>query len=341
MHEFVDLRSDTVTRPTAAMRQAMAAAEVGDDVLGDDPTVERLQDRAAGLMGKEAAIFVPSGTMSNTIAIKAHTAPGDEVLMDWDAHSMRYEVGGAAVIAGVLTRQYRSVGGVPDPAEIASAIQGASLHNPRTALILLENTHNVSGGAVIPLDVHQTVYTAAQERGVRVHIDGARIFNAAVASSIPAREYAACADSITFCLSKGLCCPVGSVLCGTAAFIEQARRVRKMLGGGMRQVGVLAACGLVALDTMVERLAEDHANARRLAEGIAQTAGFEVDLATVQTNMVYFGTTSPAGPIVPALAKRGVRCLPVGANRIRMVTHHDVDAEDIERAIAAVREVSG
>jgi len=338
---MVDLRSDTVTKPTPEMRRAMAEAEVGDDVLGDDPTIHRLEDTAARLLGKEAALFVPSGTMGNSIAIKVHTRPGDEILLEADAHSMYYEVGMPATIAQVVTRQFRSKQGVPDVKEIADAIHTESLHTPGTALLVLENTHNRAGGTIIPLDVHQQLWHLAHMRHVRVHIDGARLFNAAVASGVPAADFAACADSVTFCLSKGLGCPVGSVLCGTAEFIHRARRVRKMLGGGMRQAGILAAAGLYALEHNIERLAEDHANARRLAQGIADVPGITLDRVDVPTNMVYFTTPNPAAEFADALeTKYQVRALPMDLHRLRMVTHLDVDSNDIEQAIAAVREMA-
>jgi threonine aldolase len=340
MHAYVDLRSDTVTKPTPAMRHAMAEAEVDDDVLGRDPTVQRLEEVAARKMGKEAALFVPSGTMSNTVAIKTHTEPGDEILLDWNAHSMTLETAACAVICGVLTRPFRSYRGVPDVEEIANAIHTRTMHTPGTTLLILENTHNRAGGAIIPLEVHRELYTLAKEKGLKVHLDGARIFNAAVATSIPASEYAQYADSVTFCLSKGLCCPVGSVLCGTQAFIDRARRVRKLLGGAMRQAGVLAACGLVALETMIDRLADDHRNARRLAQGIAGLPGITVDVEAVQTNMVYFDTAIPATEFVEKLASRRVRCVATAPNRIRMVTHHDVDTEDIEYTIGVFHKIT-
>lgn len=340
MHEYVDLRSDTVTKPTPAMRRAMAEAEVDDDVLGHDPTVQRLEEMAAQKMGKEAGLFMPSGTMSNTVAIQTHTKPGDEILLDWNAHSMNLESAAAAVICGVLTRPFRSHRGVPDVEEVASSIHTRTMHTPGTTLLVLENTHNRAGGAIIPLEVHRELFTLAKDRGLKVHLDGARLFNAAVATGIPASEYARHADSVTFCLSKGLCCPVGSVLCGTQEFIERARRVRKMLGGAMRQAGVLAACGLVALETMIERLADDHRNARRLAEGIAALPGIKVDVEAVQTNMVYFETEDPAGDFVEKLAAERVRCIATAPHRIRMVTHHDVDAEDIEYAIGVFHKIT-
>jgi threonine aldolase len=307
-------------------------------VIGCDPTVQRLEEKAAQLVEKEAALFVPSGTMGNNIAIKVHTQPGDEILLDWEAHSMCYEVGGPAVLSGVQTRQFRSRGGVPDPEEIAGAINVENLHSPGTKLLVLENTHNRAGGAIIPLDVMKVLFDLAQDRGLKIHLDGARIFNAAVAAQTSASEYAAQADSISFCLSKGLGCPVGSLLCGTREFVEKARRARKLFGGGMRQVGVLAACGLLALEMGIERLADDHRNARRLAEGIAGLPGIGVDVASVQTNMIYLDTERPASEIVQALEERGVRTYSTAPHRIRLVTHVDVDEEDMDRAASAFRE---
>lgn len=339
MHDWIDLRSDTVTRPTPAMRRAMAEADLGDDVLGDDPTVARLEEIAAAKVGKEAALFVPSGTMGNNIAIRIQTKPGDEILLDSEAHSLLYEVGAPAALSGVQTRQFRSRDGVPDSDEVAASIHAADLHAPGTALLVLENTHNRAGGTVIPLEVHRELYRLAKGRGLNVHLDGARIFNAAVASGVPAAEYAAQADTVSFCLSKGLGCPVGSLLCGTRPMIERARRVRKQFGGGMRQIGLLAAPGIVALETMIDRLAEDHARARRLAEGLAGLAGITVEGDRVQTNMVYFRTERPAAAVAEDLAVRRVRCLPVGLHRIRLVTHYDVDGEDIEAALAAFTQI--
>ena len=337
MHSVIDLRSDTITRPSAGMRQAIAEAEVGDDVFDDDPTVHRLQERAAALLGKEATLFVPSGTMGNAVAIKTHTRLGDEILLDAEAHSMLYEVGLPAAIAQVMTRQFPSRRGVPDVDAIARGIHAESLHAPGTALLVLENTHNRAGGAIIPLEIHQALWNVAQERNIRVHLDGARLFNAAVATGIPAAAYAACTDSVTFCLSKGLGCPVGSVLCGSQAFIAQARRVRKMLGGGMRQAGILAAAGLYALEHNIDRLAEDHRNARRLAEGIAHAPGITLDTVDVPTNMIYFNTQALAQTFADRLAADyKVICDPTASHRIRLVTHLDVDAEDIERAITAL-----
>ena len=315
MHPTIDLRSDTVTRPTPEMRRAMAEAVVGDDVYDDDPTVHRLQERSAALLGKEAGLFMASGTMGNAVAIKTHTRPGDEILLDGDAHSMLYEVGLPATIAQVLTRQFPSTRGVPSVDGIRERIHAESLHNPGTALIVLENTHNRAGGTIIPLEVHRAIREIALERGILVHLDGARLFHAAVATGQAVAEYAAYTDTVTFCLSKGLGCPIGSVLCGTRDFIERARRVRKMLGGGMRQVGILAA-------------------------GLANAPGIIRDAEEPSTNMVYFNTVAPAQAFVEALASyHNVLCNAMGSHRIRLVTHLDVDAEDMDRAAAAVCKV--
>jgi len=340
LDRYIDLRSDTVTRPSSEMRAAMAEALVGDDVLDDDPTVHLLQEKSAALLGKEAALFMPSGTMSNAVATKTHTVAGDEVLMDAEAHSMLYEAGNPASIAHVLTRQYRSVRGVPDVAEIAGLIREESLHSPRTALLLVENTHNRAGGAAIPLSVHRALLYEARDRNILIHIDGARLFNAAAALRVAPAEIAACADSITFCLSKGLGCPVGSVLCGTLAFIHRARRVRKMLGGGMRQAGILAAAGIYALDRNVGRLIQDHENARRLAAALTGAPGLLVETEDPATNMVYIRTSERAAIIVDRLKERdGVLMITMGSHLIRAVTHLDVDSQDIDRAARSLRNI--
>ncbi len=339
MHTVIDLRSDTVTRPTAAMRLAMAEAEVGDDVYEDDPTVNALQAQAALVMGKEAGLFVPSGTMGNALALMTHTRPGDEVLMDTDAHSMLYELGLPATLAHVLTRQFRNRAGVPDVDEIAGYIHPSNLHAPGTSLIILENTHNRAGGTVIPLEIHKAVQTLARAHGVAVHIDGARLFNAAIATGIPVAEFAAYADSVTFCLSKGLGCPVGSVLCGTHAFIDRARRFRKMLGGGMRQAGILAAAGVYALENHIARLAEDHSHARQLAAGLADVPGITLETRQPPTNMVYFQTKLLAAQIADALVAHDVLCGVTAPHRIRLVTHLDIDSADIDRTISIMHQV--
>jgi threonine aldolase len=340
MHRLVDLRSDTVTVPTPEMRRAMANAEVGDDVYGEDPTINRLQERAAELLGKESALFVPSGTMGNEIAIKVHTRPGDEVLLDEDCHIVKWELGAAAFISNVQLHTLPNQRGIVPVEEYAKRIHPGDDHVPPTRLVCMENTHNAAGGVVLPLDYMRELWKLAQQHGVAVHLDGARIFNASVALGVAAKDLSACADSVMFCLSKGLACPVGSVLCGSQAFIEEARRVRKILGGAMRQAGVLAAAGLVALDSMIDRLADDHRRARRLAEAIANMPGFSVDMATVQTNMVYVQTPQPARRIVQQLETLGVLCLDVFPHTIRLVTHKDVDDEDITRAIDAFARVA-
>jgi threonine aldolase len=339
MHNPIDLRSDTVTRPTPAMRRAMADAEVGDDVYEDDPTVNRLQERSAQLLGMEAGLFVPSGTMANAVAIKTHTQPGDEILLDGDAHSMYYELGLPGAIAGVVTRQFRSTVGIPDVDHIRASIHTESLHTPATTLVVLENTHNRMGGTIIPIDIHKAIRDATA-RPISIHIDGARLFNAVVASGVPAAEYAKHADSVTFCFSKGLGCPIGSVLCGSEQFIRRARRVRKMLGGGMRQVGILAAAGLYALENNIARLQVDHKNARLLASRLVDAPGLTLDTNEPPTNMVYINTARPAVDVQSELKEEhSVLCGTFGPNRIRFVTHMDVNSEQIEVAAGAIRSV--
>jgi threonine aldolase len=343
--DAVELRSDTMTRPTPAMRRAMAQAEVGDDVFGEDPTVNRLEEIAAERLGKPAALFVASGTMGNLVSLMAHCGRGDEMILGSLAHTFFFEQGGSAAVAAVHPRTVpnRPDGTLPVE-EIEAAIRSDNLHFPRTRLIALENTHNLCGGA--PLD---TVYTRsvseiARRNGAALHIDGARLFNAAAALGVPARELAADADSVCFCVSKGLAAPVGSLVCGSREFIAAARRARKVLGGGMRQAGVLAAAGIVALEEMVDRLVEDHANARRLAEGLAQIRGLACDPAGVRTNIVYFGVEHPglsAADLTRTLDREGVRMLPTGPRTIRAVTHYEVSAAGIERALTAVTKAMG
>ncbi len=338
--KIADFRSDTVTRPTPAMRQAMAFADVGDDVYEDDPTVNELQAAAAAITGKESALFTASGTMSNAIALKVHANPGDQVLMDEDAHSMVYEVGLPATIAQVLTLQFRSNQGVPDAKAILEWVHPESLHTPRTSLLVLENTHNRAGGTVIPYEVCRDVYNMARHNGVAVHIDGARIFNAAVASDCTVAQFASCADTITFCLSKGLGCPVGSVLCGPADWIARARRVRKMLGGGLRQAGILAAAGVYALRNNVDRLKDDHCRALRLAEAFGTSTKIQPVSAKPATNMVYFKTTLPAGTVCTRLAEQyNVLCNPTALHTFRMVTHLDIDDECVEMAVSGLKAI--
>jgi threonine aldolase len=342
MHDDVDLRSDTLTLPTPAMRDAMARAEVGDDVWEEDPTVQRLEAVAAARMGKEAALFVSSGTQGNLVAVLAQTQPGQEILLDEDSHIFNYEGAGAALIGGVQTRPLRTERGFLAPEQVRAALRPRNIHIPPTGLVCLENTHNRHGGTCCTPSEIEAVVAVAHEAGVPVHLDGARLFNAAVALGRPAADFAGPVDSVTFCLSKGLGAPVGSLVCGGKDFIQRARRVRKMLGGGMRQVGILAAAGLVALDTMVDRLAEDHANCRRLAEGVATLPGIRVALETVQTNILIFRVARPAGAaeLVSGCLARKVKIHQIGPDAIRCVTHKDVDAEGVVRTLDALREIT-
>jgi len=342
----VDLRSDTVTRPTPAMREAMARAEVGDDVFGEDPTVNRLQTMAADRLGKEAAVFVPSGAMGNLAAVLSHCGRGDEVILGDQCHTYVYEAGGVAALGGVHPRALATQpDGTLSLDEIQAAVRLDDVHFPVTRLICLENTHNRCGGTPLSGDYTRQVGALARDRGLQLHIDGARIFNAAAATGESAKDLAGPADSVTFCLSKALCAPVGSVLCGDGEFIRRARRVRKQLGGGMRQAGVVAAAGIVALETMTDRLVEDHARARRLAAELRSLPGVTLDLDPPPTNMVYLrlSTAVPfdARGMVQALAEDNILALPVGPRRIRSVLHHDVDDDGVDRAVAAFRRALG
>ena len=342
MHDVVDLRSDTLTLPTPAMRDAMAKAEVGDDVWEEDPTVQRLEALAAERTGKEDGLFVASGTMGNLVSVLSQTRPGQEIILDLDSHIFNYEVASAAVIGGVQTRPIRTERGFLSADQVREAIRPANVHIPPTGLVCLENTHNRHGGTVCTPEEISAVAEVAQASGIPVHLDGARIFNAAVALGREAAEFTRPVDSVTFCVSKGLSAPVGSLVCGSRAFIARARRFRKMLGGGMRQVGVLAAAGIIALEKMVDRLAEDHANARRLAEGVARLPGIRIDLAKVQTNIVIFfvGRPGAAEELAAGCASRKVKVHAIGPAAIRCVTHKDVDGEDIDRALDAFREIT-
>lgn len=340
MNEFVDLRSDTVTRPTPAMYEAMSTAPLGDDVLGDDPTVKKLEEMAAEMLGFEAAMFVPSGTMGNQIAIAVHTRPGDAILVEEEAHVLYYEVGGPAMHAQVVSWTLPSRLGVMDPKVIESRILKRDLHRPGTTLLCVENTHNRAGGTVIPLEALAAYRKVVDDHGLKLHMDGARVFNAAVKLGVPVREVTRYADSVSFCLSKGLRAPIGSVLCGSQAFIEDGWIWRKRLGGGMRQSGLLAACGIVSLTECVERLAEDHARARQIAETLAELPGLSIDWDTVQTNMVLVGTTLPAAQWAEWLKEEGVWCFPVAAHQLRLVFHADVDGEGVNRAANAFKKIS-
>ncbi|MCU0561540.1 MAG: low-specificity L-threonine aldolase [Desulfobacterales bacterium] len=335
---MVEMRSDTMTRPTPAMRRAMAAAEVGDDVFGEDPTVNRLEAKAAELLGKEAALLVASGTMANLASLLAHCGRGDEVILGHLSHSFIYEQGGMAAVGGISPRTVANrEDGTLAPEEIEAAVRSDDPHFPRTRLVMLENSHNRCGGAPIDAAFTRTAAEITRRHSLRLHVDGARLFNAAAALGVSARELAAAADSVCFCLSKGLAAPVGSVVCGSREFIGQARRARKLLGGGMRQAGVIAAAGLVALDEMVDRLAEDHAHARKLAEGLAAIPGISIDPARVRTNIVYFAVTKPgltAAELLRRLEREGVRMLATGARTVRAVTHYEVNAAGIDHALA-------
>ncbi|GGY09484.1 low-specificity L-threonine aldolase [Paludibacterium paludis] len=340
MQSWIDVRSDTVTRPTERMREAMLRAEVGDDVYGDDPEVNALEREAAERLGKEAALFVPTGTMGNQLALMTHCRRGDEVILGDDCHIVWHETGGAAVLAGVQLRTVESRLGVLDAEAIRRRIRtGDDIHCPRTTLICLENAH--SNGRVIPLAAMREVAELARGHGVPVHLDGARIFNAASRLKVEAAAIAAEADSVMFCLSKGLCAPAGSLLAGRRDFIERARRHRKLLGGGMRQAGVLAAPGRLALSVMSRRLDEDHENARWLAGRLAQLPGFEVDPAAVDINMVWFGVPASldTARLMAALETAGIKANPPENRRMRIVTHHDVDRAGLETLLGALRSV--
>ena len=341
----IDLRSDTVTHPTPAMREAMYRAEVGDDVYGEDPTVNRLEELAAEKLGKETALLLLSGTMGNLVGILSHTRSGDEAIVGRHSHIFLNEAGGAAAMGGVQLFPVESHRGVLDLQEVDAAIRDLNnLHHPRTKLICVENTHNRDGGAAVPVAAMDALAEVAHRRGLRLHVDGARIFNAAVALGVPAGRLVRGADTIQFCLSKGLGCPVGSLLAGSADTIKEARRWRKMIGGGMRQAGIIAAAGIVALEQMVDRLADDHANARRLAEGLARLPGLEVDPDEVETNIVMMqvaGERVDPKRFVAGLAERGVKVGSPYGGRIRMVTHYQVSTADVDYAVRAAEQALG
>jgi threonine aldolase len=342
MHPVVDLRSDTLTQPTPAMREAMARAEVGDDVWEEDLTVKRLEAMAAERLGKEAGLFVTSGTQGNLLSLCAQTQPGQEVVLDLDSHIFNYEVAGGARLGNVQMRPVKTARGFLTPEQVREALRPANIHLPQTGLVCLENTHNRHGGTCMTPEETTAVATVAHEAGVRVHLDGARLFNAAIALKRDPAEFTRPVDSVTFCVSKGLSAPVGSVVCGSKEFIGQAKRFRKMVGGGMRQVGVIAAAGIVALETMVDRLAEDHANARSLAEGIARLPKLSVDLASVQTNIVIFQVERPGGAeaLVKGAAARQVKIHAIGPAAIRCVTHKDVDVDDITKTLEVFGDIT-
>ena len=338
---LIDMRSDTVTRPTPAMREAMLRAEVGDDVMAEDPTINALQERVAALFGKEAALFVSSGTQANQISIKAYTQPGDEVIADAICHPVRSELGASALISGVQVAMIPTVRGVYTREAAAKLIRADHWMQPKTSLLWVENTHNAGGGTVFPLDALDGLRALSNERGIPLHIDGARIFNAVVASAIAPAEWGRRCDSLSFCLSKGLGCPVGSMLMGTREFIKRARRLRQIYGGGWRQAGILAAAGLHALDHHVERMAEDHANAKWFAERVSAMEGVELVYADTQTNLVFLDVT-PSGlaaeTVSQRLRERGVALAMRGGTTFRAVTHLDVTRADVEQAARALQE---
>jgi len=339
---MIDLRSDTVTKPTPEMRRAMLEAEVGDDVYGEDPTVNLLESRAAAIAGKEAAMFVPTGTMGNTIAVKLHTSHGEEVICDVRAHLLEYELSMLAWFSGCVGRPIQTGDGIMSWEQIAREIRPLGAHRARTALIEIENTNNIAGGTVYPLALVYEICDKAHDRGLKVHMDGARVFNAAEALGKPVREIVAKVDTVMFCLSKALGAPVGSMLAGTADDIERARLYRKRLGGGMRQAGVLAAAGLIALEQMPARLCEDHANAKLLAEGLAVLPGVAIDPAKVATNIVIFDIGESGiepDAFVAAARERGVLLFCVGGTRMRLVTHLDVTREECQQALEALTSI--
>jgi threonine aldolase len=341
--KIIDLRSDTITHPTDEMRQAMSKAEVGDDVFGEDPTVNRLEEMAAERMGKEAALFTASGTMSNLLAVMTHTRHGNEIILGSEAHIFWYEVGGAAALGGVIAHT------VPNDSEgrmalsdIEKAIRAKdNIHFPETTLICLENTHNRCGGAVLTAEYTASVAKLAHSRGLKLHLDGARIFNAAIALNVPATELAKDTDSIGFCLSKGLSAPVGSLLCGNKEFVQRARKLRKMIGGGMRQAGILAAAGIVAMETMIDRLAEDHANAQKLAKGLSKIPGITLAQAKVPSNIVMFDLAAsiPEATFTTKTAKSGLKVSSRGNQRFRLVTNRMVNSADIDEALNIIDKV--
>lgn len=338
----IDLRSDTVTKPSEGMREAMFHAEVGDDVYGEDPTVNKLQETVAELLGKEESLFVPSGTMSNQIAIKAHTSPAQEVICEVESHIFNYEAGGPAFHSLVQLRPIKGKYGVMDVNQVEAAIRPDNVHMPPTSLIILENTHNRAGGTIYPLDVIKSIRSLSLERGILMHLDGARVLNASVATEIPASEYSKYFDSVSICFSKGLGAPVGSVLAGSKNFIEKAHRYRKIFGGAMRQAGILAAACLYALENNVERLADDHKRARRFAEGIKELPGICIDMDQVQTNMVMVHVNHPqytAETLSTELLKKGLGANPIDSKRIRVVTHLNISDNQITEAISIFAEL--
>ncbi|MFC1532025.1 low-specificity L-threonine aldolase [Thermodesulfobacteriota bacterium] len=338
--KIIDLRSDTITKPTTAMRQAMAEAEVGDDVFGDDPTVKELERRTAEILGKDEAVFVPSGTMANQVAIRCHTQPGDEMLLDAESHMYWYEAGGSAALSGVICSVLPGVRGIFSAGDVSAALRPKDIHFPPTKLLAVENTHNRGGGSIWPIDRIREVCGTARDTGVRTHLDGARLWNASVATGTSESEYACHFDSVSVCFSKGLGAPVGSAIAGNPEFVDRARRFRKQFGGGMRQAGIIAAGALYSIIHHRERLAEDHANAQQLARGLSEIPGIQVNCDDVDTNMVYFEVERrSAAQVAKRLKELDVLVLPTGERTIRAVASLAVDADDIAKAIDTAREI--
>lgn len=342
MTDYIDLRSDTVTRPTPSMRKAMADAEVGDDVFGEDPTVNALQEKVAKILGKEAALFVPSGTMANQLSIKSNTQPGDEVIIEVSSHPYNFEGGAGAALSGIQFNCLKGVRGILDASQIDEAIRPADHHFPVTRLVCLENTHNRGGGSIYPVEKMAEIYRLTKSKGLLLHLDGARLWNASAATGMKPHEYAQWADSVSVCLSKGLGAPIGSLVSGPESFIHRVHRFRKMFGGGMRQVGIIAAAGIYALDHHLERLKEDHQNAKRLAVGLKEFKGVSIEPKYVETNIVIFdvaNTGMTGSQVAEAMKKEGVLIHAYGRTQIRLVTHLDVTAEQIEIALKAFERV--
>jgi threonine aldolase len=339
---IVDLRSDTFTMPTEEMMRAIQDAELGDDVFQEDPTMNNLEKLAAQKIGKEKALFVTSGTQANVTCLLSQTHRGEEVILEAQSHIYMYEAGAMAAFGGLMSHLVPGKNGVMNPEDVKKAIRGDNIHFPKTTLLCMENTHNNAGGTVITPDHIRKIADVVNPRDIRMHLDGARVFNAAAALNCDVKKITREFDSVMFCLSKGLSAPVGSMVCGSEEFIARARKVRKMLGGGMRQAGILAACGIVALEKMVDRLKDDHKNARKLAEGLAQMGKISIDLDTVQTNILIFNVSALGGShrFIDALEKKGVRCLPRDEETVRMVTHRMISEEDIDTALERIKEVT-
>jgi threonine aldolase len=344
MKPFIDLRSDTVTKPSPGMREAIYKAEVGDDVFGDDPTVIKLENIVADLLGKPKALFVPSGTMANQLCLRSQTEPGDEVILEKNSHIFNYEVGSASALSGLQLHPIKGVRGVMTKEQIEEEIRPDDIHIPKTALICLENTHNRAGGTIFPLEEIEKIYELAKRNNIKMHLDGARLWNAVIATVIPLHKWARYFDSVSVCLSKGLGAPIGSVIAGTEDFIKKARRNRKMYGGGMRQVGIIAAAGIYAIENNFNRIAEDHRNARLLAGRLSQIEGIQIEKESVQTNIIVINiekSKKDVSQVIEQLKSKGVLVVAFGKNKIRAVTHLDVDRNDILETVEKFGEVFG